>query len=278
MEVGLLTSPFAREPLENVLKFAGPAGFDALEVHAGPGSPHIDPSKLTAAEARKAAKAVEAAGLRISSLAFYGNITAADPKEAQANVEHLKKVIDAAAKLGVDIVCANAGQPQPGLSREETIKQHTAKVYRKLAPYAAKKGIKIALENWFATNMQNMPQWELLFDLVPEENFGLNFDPSHLAKLFIDWLAAVDQWGPRIFHTHAKDTEIREHDLRRIGHIENGWWRFTIPGYGLIDWGVYIARLRRIGYNNVLSIEHEDSALGREEGFLKGLQHLRQFA
>jgi len=57
-----------------------------------------------------------------------------------------------------------------------------------------------------------------------------------------------------------------------------GWWRYVIPGYGEINWGVYIARLKDNGFDGVLSIEHEDRALGREEGFLKALEHLSQFA
>jgi len=101
---------------------------------------------------------------------------------------------------------------------------------------------------------------------VPDDNFGLNFDPSHLVWQGIDYLQAVEVFAKRIFHTHAKDTEIVQHKLRWLGCLEGGWWRY------------YIARLRRNGYDGILSIEHEDSALGREEGFIKGLQHLRQFA
>ena len=70
----------------------------------------------------------------------------------------------------------------------------------------------------------------------------------------------------------------REDLIRRRGRNESGWWRYVIPGYGVIDWGVYVARLRRAGINSVISIEHEDAALGREEGFIKGLRFLRQYA
>ncbi|MGC8804571.1 MAG: sugar phosphate isomerase/epimerase, partial [Candidatus Ratteibacteria bacterium] len=58
---------------------------------------------------------------------------------------------------------------------------------------------------------------------------------------------------------------------------ENGWWRYVIPGFGVIRWGEYISRLRKAGYNGVLSIEHEDSAVGLEEGFIIGKKHLSQF-
>ena len=92
------------------------------------------------------------------------------------------------------------------------------------------------------------------------------------------YLKAVDVFKDRIFHTHAKDTEIRYDQRAWIGVLNSGWWRYVVPGYGLINWGIYIARLKRAGYDGVLSIEHEDGALGREQGMEKGLAHLKQFA
>jgi sugar phosphate isomerase/epimerase len=138
-------------------------------------------------------------------------------------------------------------------------------------------GIKLALENWYATNMQNLSHWELMFELVPNENFGLNFDPSHLVWQDIDYLHAVDVFGSRIFHTHAKDTEVVAHRKAWVGNQGKGWWRFVIPGLGEINWGVYIARLRKVGFDGVLSVEHEDGAVGREEGFIMAARHLHQF-
>ncbi|MGQ9729689.1 MAG: sugar phosphate isomerase/epimerase family protein [Candidatus Zipacnadales bacterium] len=278
MQVGLLTSPFGREPLQDVIAFAAEAGFDALEIASGPGSKHIDTAKLTAAEAKKIRAAVDAAGLEISSLACYTNITAADPQERTRNQEALKSVVKAAKLLGVEVVCCGAGQPPPGMSREDAIRQLAKPFYSTLCKQAAKAGIKLALENWYATNIMNLNQFALMFNEVPHDNFGLNFDPSHLYWQGIDYLAAVEEFATRIFHTHAKDTEVRKHVLHRVGNQSGGWWRYVIPGFGDLDWGVYCARLRHVGYNGVLSIEHEDSALGREEGFIKGLAHLRQFA
>jgi sugar phosphate isomerase/epimerase len=143
--------------------------------------------------------------------------------------------------------------------------------------FAAAHKVKIAFENWTATNIQHLGHWQRVFELVPDANVGLNFDPSHLFWQQIDYLEAVERFGPRIFHTHAKDTEVLEHRRREVGVNGGGWWRYVIPGYGEIDWGVYISRLRRVGYDGVLSIEHEDSTLGREEGFRKGQRHLALF-
>jgi len=278
MDVGMLTAACGGWSLDQVVKFASQAGFGALEVAAGPGARHLDTAKLTKAEGAKIRKKVEAAGLRISSLACYTNISATEPAHRQGAQAALESCLKAAPLVGTDIVCCMAGQPAGGMSREETIEKIAAPYYRKLCPKAAKAGLKLGMENWTATNIMNLAQWELIFRLVPDENFGLNFDPSHLFWQDIDHLEAVDRFAPRIFHTHAKDTEVRWHARRWLGNQSGGWWRYVIPGCGDINWGVYIERLRRVGYNNVLSIEHEDGALGVEEGFIKGLCHLKQFA
>ena len=190
----------------------------------------------------------------------------------------MRNVIKAAALLEVDVVCAMAGFPMPGKDRAKTIAEDVPGCSGRWSKFAAEKSIKIAFENWTATNIRNLADWRQIFGVVPEPNVGLNFDPSHLYWQGIDYLEAVDMFADRIFHTHAKDTEVRQHVLHLVGNQSDGWWRYVIPGFGDIDWGVYIARLRRTGYNGVLSIEHEDSNFDAEEGFLKGQRHLAQFA
>ena len=58
-------------------------------------------------------------------------------------------------------------------------------------------------------------------------------------------MTAVERYAPRIFHTHAKDTEIVAHKRAFLGNQTYGWWRYVIPGYGEIDWGIYVSRLRQ---------------------------------
>ncbi|MFQ6131228.1 MAG: sugar phosphate isomerase/epimerase family protein [Armatimonadota bacterium] len=278
MEVGLLTAPFRQESLEHVVKWAADVGFDCLEVASGPGSKHCDQTELKDEDVAAVKGLVEAHNIRISSLASYVNVTDPDAAARSETLDNLKKLVDVAESLGVEVVCTMAGMPVPGKDRLETIAEDCPQVFGELCPYAAEKGIKIALENWFATNLLNLECFRLLFEVCPHENFGLNFDPSHLLHQQIDYLHAVERFADRIFHTHAKDTEVNQQKLRWIGNQARGWWRYVIPGYGKIDWGEYIACLRHNGFNGVLSIEHEDSAFGREEGFVKGLRHLRQFA
>lgn len=276
MQVGILTAPFRNESLDDVIAFAGANDFDALEVASGPGSKHIDPRNLSDERIAEIKKLLEDNKLVISSLAWYANMT--DPEGREERAKDFRLLIDAAGRLGVEVVCTLAGMPVAGKDKFKTIEEDASVVFPPLLDYAASKGIRIALENWFATNIQGLAHFDKMFEVIPHENFGLNFDPSHLLHQQIDYLAAVDRFAKRIFHTHAKDTEVREDRLAYLGNQTGGWWRYVIPGFGRVNWGEYIARLRRNGYNGVLSIEHEDGALGREEGFIKGKNYLRLYA
>jgi len=275
MKIGLLTAPFGGEPLDRVVEFAKEAGIQALEVASGPGSKHFDPFALSKEEMREIRRMCDDAGVEISSLAFYG--VRLDPDKREDSKRILMALIDAASEMGVEVVCTNAGFPVGEKSKMQTIEEDCSPFFREVVSHARKRGVKIALENWFATNIQNLEHWRRLFELVPDENFGLNFDPSHLVWQGIDYLAAVREFGRRIFHTHAKDTEIDEARLRVVGVHGDGWWRYVIPGFGVIDWGRYIGALKEAGYDGVLSIEHEDRAFGREEGFLAAKRFLSLF-
>jgi len=151
------------------------------------------------------------------------------------------------------------------------------------------------MENWvkfgLPGNYAYSPElWDALFNEVPSENFGLNFDPSHLYWLGIDHNRAARDYAGRIFHAHAKDAEVLPEGKYRHGVLgeqlgdnpwRSGWWRYRMPGSGGIDWKAFIGTLREIGYKEVLSIEHEDPEYeGSEEkireGLRLGLRHLRE--
>lgn len=272
MYVGILTAPFNGEPLDNAIAFATEAGITGMEITAGPGA-HIDTTVFTQDAAKKLREQTDASGIVISGLAYYTNICDGKPETA----ETFRKVMQAASWLGVDVVCAMAGMPVPGKSKHETIRDDVPKFYTPILSEAADLGLKIALENWTATNIQDFSHWDLLFDVLPQENFGLNYDPSHLIWQGIDYLAGVDRYKDRIFHTHAKDTDMKDHVRRHVGYLGAGWWRYVIPGFGQIDWGTYVERLNGIGYTGTLSIEHEDGSQGREEGFIRGARYLSRY-
>jgi sugar phosphate isomerase/epimerase len=275
MKVGILTAPFGDVTFDKVLEFAEGALITGLEVTAGPGSKHIDPARLTKARAAKLRDDVEQRGIEITSLAYYANTT--NPKTMKKVQAHAKKAIDAADLLGVPTVCLLAGGPVEGMSKIETIRKVAPKAFRPILAHARKKGVNIALENYFATLLQGLDTFECLFDTIKDETLGLNYDPSHLVHQECDHLAPVSMFGPRIYHTHAKDTLIDKRMRAQVGIYGSGWWRYVIPGFGNIDWGEYIAHLRINGYDGVLSIEHEDGSQTREEGFIRGATYLEQF-
>jgi sugar phosphate isomerase/epimerase len=242
---------------------------------AQPGSNHIDPAQTTAKDLDRIRGRVADRGLEITALAYYADT--ADSKNGKAILEHAKKVIDAAARLEVSTVCMLAGFPVEGMSKIDTIRKVLPKAFKPILQHAAKRNVNIALENYFQTCLQGIDTFEALFEAIPDANFGLNYDPSHLVHQECDYYLPVSMFKERIFHTHAKDTYIDKARRAKVGVYGGGWWRYVIPGFGSVDWGQYITHLRVNGYDGVLSIEHEDSTQTREEGFLRGANYLEQF-
>ena len=167
--------------------------------------------------------------------------------------------------------------------------------------YAEDRNVKLMIENcpmgnWvkfgLPGNYAYSPElWEALFNEVPSESFGLNYDPSHLYWLGIDYIQAIKDFALKIFHAHAKDTEMLSEGVYQYGIFgrqidpvpwKSGWWRYRMPGSGEIDWGLVIRTLQEYGYDDVLSIEHEDpvwegSVEKVQTGLKLGLKHLSQF-
>jgi len=276
MFVGMLTAPFADQPLDKVIDFAETANIAGLEVIAYPGSRHIDPIKLDKSKIKSIRDKLEDRCCVITSLAYY-DASITDPKRCKVVQETAKQVIASAANLGVDTVCMLGGFPATGMSKIETIRKILPKAFSPILSYARKKNVRIALENWFQTNLQGLDTFEEMFNAIPDDNFGLNYDPSHLVHQECDYLFPVREYKSRIFHTHAKDTLIDYAKKAKTGIYGEGWWRYVLPGFGVIRWGEYISHLKHNGYDGVLSIEHEDSSQSREEGFIKATWHLEAF-
>ena len=275
IRVGMLTAPFGDKSLVEVLDFARSAGIGSLEVAADPGSRHIDPVTFDAARADEVKKLLGERRLEISALSCF--LDPCQPGGSEKFQTHVRRMVDAAVRLGVPTLCMQVGMPLPNMSRLGQIKQVVPRIYAPVIAYAKDKGIRIGIENWFETCLQGIDTFECLFETIQDANFGLNYDPSHLVHQQCNHLLPITLFGKRIFHTHAKDTlvdlEVRAH----VGIYGHGWWRYVVPGSGQIRWGEYINHLRMNGYGGVLSIEHEDSALGREQGFILAARHLAQF-
>jgi sugar phosphate isomerase/epimerase len=275
LKLGLLTAAFGGRPLADVARWAAGAGFDTLEIYWPPGS-ELDVTTLP---------------LEISALAYYPNNLDPDEAAREAAHAHLRRLIDVSASVGVGLVCTFAGA-DPSKPLDENLEQFR-RVWPPLVAYAEERGVRIAIENcpmvfersrWpGGTNFANCPAaWEAMFEAIPSPAFGLNLDPSHLLWLQVDYERAVRDCGDRIFHVHAKDTEIRRDELHRrsILSLGVGWQTGRMPGRGEIDWGRFVGALRDVGYDGVLSVEHEDEDFeGSDElverGFVLARDHLR---
>ena len=272
MFVGFLTAPFKNWNLQKIVDWASANGFKGLEVLVSPAIKHIDVDHVLSGGANEIRRLFSERGLEITSLAFY-SIKILENTEDQ---RFLLKVIEAASALNVRVVCTLAGRPVEGKDKMQTLRENFPEVFGPIVDVAREHDVKIALENWYATLLQGLDHFQETFKNIPDKTLGLNFDPSHLLWQQIDYIEAVHKFGNRIYHTHAKDTEILPFRLRYVGVLGRGWWRYRIPGWGQINWRAYITALMEVGYNYVLSIEHEDPFFSSEDGLIKGKNYLRK--
>ena len=288
MKLGLLTAAFPESDLSGVALWAAENGYQTLEIACWPGGgperryagvSHIDVANLDRKGATNVRSLLNAAGLGISALAYYPNILDPDPDVNEPAIGHLKKVIDAAVLLEVPIVGTFIGADQSkGIDANlETF----ASVWPPLIAYAAERDVKIAIENcpmlWKqtwpgGTNLAYSPAiWKRMFETIPDDHFGLNFDPSHLIWQFIDEIRPIAEFKERIFHVHAKDMWIDREALYRDGVLGAGfnWAIPKLPGLGEVRWPAFFSALYGVGYDYVISVEHEDRSFEATEELVK---------
>lgn len=288
MQIGFLTNCFRRRTLPEVIAWAGANGFHTLELECkGPRDDQPNPTLNAARLDRAGADALLALAAQhdvsFSCLSCCDNTLEHDPAKRAAKIEYLYRVMDAAQLLGVKTVSTFVGHDETKTQAENF--DGMARVFPPLLDYAAARGIRIGIENcpmpgWqfegLPGNLAYSPLiWDEMFRRLPQANFGLNLDPSHLVWLGVDYLAAVKRHPTRIFHTHAKDTEIFAAKRAEYTILNSGWdtwWRYRIPGKGEIDWKKWAAALRAVGYDGALSLEHEDPEYeATEELVIEGL-------
>jgi sugar phosphate isomerase/epimerase len=178
-------------------------------------------------------------------------------------------VIEAAGALGVPTVGTFAGNDKSRPMPENL--ERFAELWPPLVAHAGEHGVQIAIENcpmifsydeWPGGNnlAYNPAAWRAMFEAIPDAHFGLNLDPSHLVWQMIDVERVVHEFGDRILHAHGKDLEVRPDGLYEHGVMSTGigWQVPRLCGHGQVDWGRFIGALYAVGYDGVVSIEHED--------------------
>lgn len=293
MKLGFLTASLPSLPLLRIADWAAAHDFEALEVAVWPRvdsrpfeASHLDVTSLDAAEAEQITSYLAERHLEISALAYYENNLHPDEAVRKGLHEHLRRCVDAAVLLGCPYVGTFVGR-----DNSRSVSENVALGNRLLPPlveYASERGIRLIVENcpmegWhpdgYPGNLAYSPElWEWMFSL----GFYLNYDPSHLTFLGIDPVAAIRTCPERIVHAQAKDVEIDARARDRYGFFgraiqrdnpwNNGWYRYRVPGRGDIDWTRIVDTLYQVGFDGVLSVEHEDPVWsGDVERVLGGL-------
>jgi sugar phosphate isomerase/epimerase len=289
MKLGFFTAALPGNTLEQAAQWGAESGFQAIEVACWPlekatrryaGVTHIDVTTLDKPKAAEIRKMLAGYGLPISALGYYPNPLHPDAEHRATVIAHLEKVIAAAALLEVPVVGTFVGK-----DKNKTVPQNLedyAKIWPAIVKFAGERGVKIAIENcpmifsydeWpGGNNLASTPAiWRKMWEIIPADNFGLNLDPSHLILQMIDYERVVREFAPKIFHVHAKDLQIDREGLYQNGVLSQGmgWQIPRLPGLGDMDWPRFISALYRAGYDNVVSIEHEDRVFEGDEALVK---------
>jgi sugar phosphate isomerase/epimerase len=304
MKVGVFTPLLSQLSLDQVLAKVKTLNIDTVELGTGnyPGDAHCKLSMLDDASALTTFKKTLADyGASISALSCHGNALHPDKDRARAARETSRRTILLAEKLGVPVVVDFSGCPgdspdakQPnwvtcpwppdfGELLEWQWNEVVTPYWIEHGKFAADHGVKIAIE-MHPGFVAYSPETMLKLRSIAGPSVGCNFDPSHLFWQQIDPIAAVRILGDAIFHVHAKDTQIYAANLPSTGVLDtkpyiderNRGWIFRTCGYGHNEgwWREFVSTLRMFGYDNVLSIEHEDSLLSPEEGLTKAVDFL----
>ena len=246
--------PAAPEYLRQIL----PHGFESFSITFWETCLGADLKKMAADIHR----VLEGSGAVVSSVSVYGN-PLMDHEKGKTTRESWKRLIDAAGLFGCDLVAGFAGRlvDKP---INESMTQYK-KVFGPLAKRAADKGVRLAFENcdmggdwnrgdW---NIAQTPIcWEMMFDALPADNVGLQWEPCHQLVKLIDPLPQLRKWVGKIFHVHGKDATVlwdvvREHG---IGGPKPFAFHRT-PGFGDSNWTDIISELRRGGFTGAIDIE-----------------------
>jgi len=282
MKLGFVSAILPELELDQVLEFAAGEGFDCVEVMCWPvgkaerkfaGVTHIDVNSLTRARADDINALCVRHGVSLSGLGYYPNPLDPDLAAAKRQVDHLRKVIAAAPKLGLNIVNTFVGRDWTRTVDENW--PRFLKTWKPVIAFAEDHGVRIGIENcpmsftrdeWpGGKNLLTTPViWRRAFRDIPSNHFGLNYDPSHFILQFMDPVSPLREFKDKLFHLHAKDARIRTERINDVGIFAYPleFHQPRIPGFGDIDWARYMAALYDIGYDGPVCIEVEDATFG----------------
>jgi sugar phosphate isomerase/epimerase len=180
---------------------------------------------------------------------------------------------------------------KPDLPRAENF-GYMVESFRQLAPVLEENNARLVIEGWPGPGaLCCTPEaYRAFFEQIPSPAMGVNYDPSHLVRMGIDYLRFLNEFGGRVYHVHGKDTELLAEGQYEYGteqpatfakpiHFGAFAWRYTIPGHGQVRWVAVMRTLQELGYQGCVSIELEDANFNgatesEQFGILQGARFL----
>lgn len=308
MKIGVCAVLLGDRPLDKALEYFKASGIEAAEIGAGgyPGKAHCNPEALLADESKinEFRNLFDKYNIELNCLSCHGNPVHPDKAVAKQFHDDFEHTVLLAEKLGIKKIigfsgcpgdCENSKHPNwvtcpwPG-DFLEILDWQWNKVlipyWIKEAEFAANHGIeKIAFEMHPGFCVYN-PETLMRLRNAVGSIIGANFDPSHLIWQQVDPVAAIRYLGDAIYHVHAKDTKVDALNTGVNGVLDTKHyadelhrsWIFRTVGYGngYQYWKDFCSNLRLVGYDDVLSIEHEDSIMTTYEGLAKAVAFLKE--
>jgi sugar phosphate isomerase/epimerase len=307
MRIGVFSVLFQNLPFEEALDKAVAAGVTAVEIGSGgyPGSHHCPVDELLESESKRQEylETIQSRGLVLSALSCHYEPLHPDLAIATESDKVFRKSVQLAQSLGVPVVnvlsslpAGSATDTQPNWVTcpwpnhfTEILDYQWNQVgipyWRGAADFAEQHGVKIGVEMHPGMLVYNVESMLRLREACGPA-LGCNFDPSHLWWNGVDPVAAIRELGKAIVHVHGKDVYVDPYNVmingvndgKPYGQIPDRSWTFRSIGYGhdAKTWKDIISALRLVGYDYVISIEHEDAMMSTDEGLAKGIALLKE--
>jgi len=306
VRLGVFLALFGNQDLDTALDYVQKIGLDTVEVGTGayPGDPHCKPTELLGDKKKQAdfLDKFKRRGIQISALSCHANPIHPDPDFAKQHAEVQRNTIRLAGELGIGRINTFSGCPGGSKSDrtpnwvtcpwpddflkvlEYQWNEVAIPFWSAESKFAREHNVRIGLEMHPGFIVYN-PETMLKLRAASGDNIGANFDPSHLWWQGMDPIVAIRELGEAIFHVHAKDVNVDPTNTLKNGVLDTKHyglelqrsWVFRTVGFGhdALFWRNFVSTLRLVGYDDAISIEHEDSLMSVNEGLTKAVQFLQ---
>ena len=302
MKLGFVSAILPELTLDELFEFAASTGYECIELMCWPpgkadrryaGVTHLDVTTLDETKIASIRSCCQSSGVEISGLGYYPNLLSPNLDEAQIANEHLRRILQAAPRLGVQQVNTFIGRDWT--KSVDGNWPRFLETWKPTLSLAETSGVRIGIGNcpmlfsadeWpGGKNLASSPSiWRRMFEAIPSSSFGLNYDPSHLVWQQMDEVEPLKEFASRLFHVHAKDVRVDRPRLNDVGILAHplAYHVPKLPGLGDVHWGRFFAVLGEVGYRGPVCVEVEDrsyehSLAARKASLVQSLKFLRNF-